>query len=205
MSVNLINDLVKKNLIKPPQYVMDGLQYLTLMGSQAYGVANTNDTEEISDWDVYGFCIPHKDVIFPHLRGEIQGFGRQIKRFDQYQQHTIKDQATNKEYDLSIYNIVKYFDLTMNCNPNMIDSLFTPQRCVLYCTSIANLVRENRKLFLSKLVWPRFKGYGFSMVHKLNIKKPSGLKEIKNFENKYNLQPACLKEVENELKKRNLL
>lgn len=170
MSINLLSDLKKKNLINPPAFVKDCLQYLTLMGSQAYGVANTNDKEELSDWDVYGFCIPYKDIVFPHLRGEIVGFGKQIKRFDQYQQHGVKDISTKKEYDFSIYNIVKYFQLCMENNPNMIDSLFTPQRCVLYCTPVANHVRENRKLFLHKGSWFKFKGYAFSQIHKMKDK-----------------------------------
>ena len=72
MSVNLLSALVKKGLISPPAFVTDCLQYLTLMGSQAYGVANTGDKEQMSDWDIYGFCIPYKDMIFPHLRGEIE-------------------------------------------------------------------------------------------------------------------------------------
>lgn len=170
MSVNLISDLKKKNLINPPAFISDCLQYLTLMGSQAYGVANTNDTEEISDWDVYGFCIPYKDMVFPHLRGEIAGFGRQVQRFEQYQQHSVKDISKRKEYDLSVYNIIKYFQLCMENNPNMIDSLFTPQRCVLYCTPIGNLVRENRKLFLHKGCFFRFKSYAFSQMHKMKNK-----------------------------------
>lgn len=170
MSVNLISDLVKKGLISPPAYVTDCLQYLTLMGSQAYGVANTTDPDELSDWDIYGYCVPYKDLVFPHLRGEIEGFGRQTKRFHQYQQHHIKDTSIQREYDLAVYNIIKYFQLVLENNPNMIDSLFTAQRCVLYCTPLANLVRENRKLFLHKGCWFKFKGYAFSQMHKMKDK-----------------------------------
>lgn len=81
--------------------------------------------------DVYGFCIPGKEIIFPHLGGYIHGFGKQRKEFWQYQQHHIEDKEINKEYDLSIYNIVKYFQLCMENNPNMVDSLFVPQFCIL--------------------------------------------------------------------------
>lgn len=38
--------------------------YETIMGSVAYGV-NT----DTSDFDTVGFCIPNKDIVFPHLRG----------------------------------------------------------------------------------------------------------------------------------------
>lgn len=161
--------LKKRNLIVPPQHVLDGIQYETQMGSVAYGVSGSD-----SDIDIYGFSIPPKELVFPHLSGEILGFGKQIKRFEQYQQHHIKDSSNGKEYDISIYSVVKYFQLLMDNNPNIIDSLFTPTRCVLYCTQIGELVRENRKLFLHKGSWFKFKGYSFSQLHKLKTKNPEG-------------------------------
>ena len=70
-----------------PRFIRNNIHYEVIMGSFAYGV--TSDT---SDMDVYGFCIPPKDMIFPHLRGEIQGFGKKDKkRFEQFQQHKIMD------------------------------------------------------------------------------------------------------------------
>jgi predicted nucleotidyltransferase len=148
---------------------LDGIQYEVLMGSVAYGVSN-----DTSDMDVYGFSIPPKEMVFPHLAGEIQGFGRQKKKFEQYQQHHVYRQDNKKEYDLSIYSIVKYFQLCMDNNPNMIDSLFVPQRCVLYCSKIGNMVRERRRDFLHKGSWHKFKGYSFSQVNKMKTKNPDG-------------------------------
>lgn len=167
--MSILRKLNKQGLIKPPVHVIEGIQYEVMMGSVAYGVSN-----DTSDIDVYGFSIPPKEIVFPHLNGEIQGFGRQIKRFEQYQQHHIYRQDNGKEYDLTIYNIVKFFQLVMENNPNMADSLFVPQRCVLYCTKIGNIVRENRKLFLHKGAWHKFKGYAFSQVHKMKTKNPEG-------------------------------
>jgi len=155
--------LMKKQLASPPPWIENNIHYEVIMGSVAYGVSN-----DTSDMDIYGFCIPPKHVIFPHLAGVIYGFGNQGERFEQYQQHHIKD--VDKEYDISIYNIVKYFQLVMKNNPNMIDSLFVPQRCVLHCTQVGNHVRENRKLFLHKGAWQAFKGYAFSQVHKMKTK-----------------------------------
>jgi len=137
------------------------------MGSFAYGVAGDD-----SDADIYGFCVPPKEMVFPHLAGEIQGFGRQIKRFEQWQQHHIKDEEARKEYDFQIYNIVKFFQLCMENNPNMVDALFVPERCIIHCSSIGNLVRENRRLFLHKGCWHRFRGYAYSQLHKMAIKNP---------------------------------
>jgi predicted nucleotidyltransferase len=137
------------------------------MGSFAYGVAGDD-----SDSDIYGFCIPPKEMVFPHLSGEIRGFGRQIKRFEQWQEHHIMDEEARKEYDFQVYSIVKFFQLCMDNNPNMVDALFVPERCVIHSTAVGNLVRDNRKLFLHKGCWHRFRGYAYSQMHKMAIKNP---------------------------------
>lgn len=162
---SIIDKLMKKQLITPPQHMKSNVQYEVLMGSVAYGCSN-----DTSDCDIYGFTIPYKDIIFPHLSGEIQGFGRQIKRFEQFQTHHIKDKEEGKEYDLSIYNIVKYFQLCMENNPNMIDSLFVPRRCILHSTQIGEHVRENRRMFLHRGIFYKLKGYAYSQLHKMEAK-----------------------------------
>ncbi len=164
-----IQYLAKKQLIRPPKYVVDGIQYETMMGSVAYGVST-----DYSDLDVYGFCIPPKHIIFPHVNGFIQGFGTKPEVFEQYQQHHILDKDSGKEYDFSIYNIVRYFQLCLENNPNMVDSLYTPQFCVQHSTRIGNMVREHRDLFLHKGSWYKYKGYAYSQLHKLKNKAPEG-------------------------------
>lgn len=165
--------LKELGLISPPQFVPYNIHYETIMGSVAYGVSS-----DTSDMDVYGFCIPPKDMVFPHLAGEIPGFGHQLKRFDQFQQHHILDKSAlageGRTYDITIYSIVKYFQLCMENNPNMIDSLFTPANCVLHITKLGNMVRENRRIFLHKGAWHKFKGYAYAQLHKMTTKDPIG-------------------------------
>jgi len=163
----LLNDLQSRNLIHPPPWLPSTTHYLCIMGSFAYGVAGDD-----SDCDIYGWCIPPKQMIFPHLAGEIAGFGKQIKRFDQWQEHHINDEVKGKEYDFSVYNIVKFFQLCMDNNPNMVDALFVPERCVIHCSAVGNIVRENRKLFLHRGCWHKFRGYAYSQLHKMAIKNP---------------------------------
>lgn len=175
-----IQQLADKGLISPPRFLPANVHYETIMGSMAYGVSSDS-----SDMDIYGFCIPPKDMIFPHLAGEIPGFGTQKKRFEQYQIHHVFDRDAlaghGRTYDLQIFNIVKYFQLAMENNPNMIDSLFTPQTCVLHITRIGNMVREQRHIFLHKGAWQKFKGYAYSQLHKMTTKNPQGKrKEIRD-------------------------
>jgi predicted nucleotidyltransferase len=171
--MSTLQRLADRGLIKPPRWLPGNVQYETIMGSVAYGVSSDS-----SDVDVYGWAIPPKDDLFPHLRGEVPGFGTPRPRFEQYQEHHVKDRDAlaghGRMYDLTIYGIVKFFNLAMENNPNVIDSLFTPVNCVLHATRVGNLVRENRRTFLHKGAWPKFKGYAYSQLHKISIKQPQG-------------------------------
>ena len=155
----------QKGLISPPKWLPANIHYEVLTGSVSY--ACSSDT---SDMDIVGFCIPPKEDVFPHLRGEIPGFGRQVQRFGDWQQHHVMDQEARQEYDFSIYSIVKFFHLAMENNPNIIELLFTPQRCVLFCSPVAQIVRDNRKLFLHKGSYQKFRGYSYQQLSKLGNK-----------------------------------
>jgi predicted nucleotidyltransferase len=196
---SIIEVLEKRRLIHPPSWLADNIHYEVLMGSVAYGVSS-----DTSDMDVYGWGIPPKNMVFPHLDGEIYGFGRQKSRFEQFQQHHVLFEdalgGKGRTYDLSIYNIVKYFQLCMDNNPNMVDSLFVPVECVLHSTQIGNMVRENRKLFLHKGCFQKFKGYAFSQWSKAsNVSKDKSIVAIRAIEKKYDIpHSTTLKEVEEE-------
>lgn len=157
-----------KNLIHPPKWLPSNIHYEVITGSVAYAVSS-----DTSDMDIVGFCIPPKEDVFPHLKGEIQGFGTQKKRFDVWQEHHITDAETRQEYDFSIYSIVKFFHLAMENNPNLVDILFTPQRCVLFSSAVAQIVRDNRKQFLHKGSYHKMRGYAYAQLHKIGTKSNS--------------------------------
>lgn len=169
-----LNKLEKRNLIKPPLWLCDNTHYLTIMGSHAYAVADTSVRNALPDYDYYGFCIPPKEFIFPHLRDEIPGFGTPGPKFEQFLADHVEDVDAKKLYDIQVFNIVKYFELCRGCNPNMIDSLFAPYDCINHITSIGQIVLDNRKLFLSKLAYHRFRGYAFAQLKKATTKEPVG-------------------------------
>lgn len=187
MSKDTLLRLKKEKRIHPPEFIIDNLSYMVIMGSMAYGVTSSS-----SDWDVYGFSVPPKEIVFPHLNGAIQGFGRQVQKFDQWQEHHVNDVSKGIEYDFSIYNIVKYFQLCMDNNPNMLDSLFVPERCVLHQNKIGAHLRENRKLFLHKGSMHKMRGYAFSQKSKIFTKnKGEGVQEdldiLRTYIDKYEL------------------
>lgn len=168
MARNIFEVLQDTTLCQPPKWLPHNLHYAVITGSVAYGVSS-----DTSDMDIVGFAIPPKEEIFPHLRGEILGFGNQIQRFNQWQQHHVYDASAKQEYDFTIYNIVKYFQLAMENNPNAVEILFVPQRCVLYCSPVAQMVRDNRKLFLHKGCYPKYRGYSYAQLHKIGTKSNS--------------------------------
>jgi hypothetical protein len=61
---------INKKYISPPAWLPNNMCYEVIMGSRAYGVNKADD----SDYDMYGFCIPPKHIVFPHLAGNIWGF-----------------------------------------------------------------------------------------------------------------------------------
>lgn len=167
-------ELIQKGLVyEAPTFLQGSIQYEVIMGSLAYGVSNDQ-----SDMDIYGFAIAPREETFPHLNGYIHGFDDLPNTFEQFQQHHIQDTQAlggkGREYDLTIYSITKYFRLLMACNPNIIDSLFVPDNCVLFSTPMAQRLREKRKLFLHKGCWATFKGYAYGQLHKMASKQPIG-------------------------------
>lgn len=135
--------------------------YLTVSGSRSYGTNNIN-----SDWDFVGFTVPPVELVFPHTAGVIPGFGRQIKHFENFQFQDGYHSQFGK-YDLTIYSIVKYFQLVMEGNPNMVDSLFTDWKLQVVSDAIGWRVWERRHLFLSQKCYHTFKGMMWSHLSRL--------------------------------------
>ncbi len=149
-------------LDKPNWFNYNDCSYLTIMGSHAFGTNNKD-----SDYDFYGFIFAPIELTFPHTQGEILGFGRNIQRFEQLQYDHIVNEYTDKTTDMTIYNIVKYFHLVLMNNPNMVDSLFVPEECIIKQDKIGKMVRDNRKIFLSQKSFHTFKGMMFSHLSRL--------------------------------------
>lgn len=194
----IIEQLEKLKLIHPPHWLSSNTMYLTQMGSSAYGVSTGS-----SDIDVYGVCLPPKGICFPHLDGYIEGFSNNIPRFDQWQEHhVVKDDK--HEYDFSVFNLIKYFKLCMDNNPNMIDSLFSPRNCIMHITLAFEHVRESRHIFLHKGCYQKLKGYAFSQLHKMKSKDyKEEVDRIRDFELFHNIPfETTFKQLEAHIVKR---
>lgn len=169
MLTMLLHKLVERNLVHPPKWLPDNTQFLGYAGSAAYGVSG-----DTSDMDCFGFVIPPREIVFPFTDGgHIYGFGRQQERFRVWSEHHVKLPDEGREFDFSVYNIVDFFHLAMENNPNILDVLFLPRRCILHTTKIAEHARANRRLFLHKGAMHKLRGYAFSQMSKIRNKTNS--------------------------------
>lgn len=147
--------------LKAPYWLTrESVQYLTVVGSHAYGTSTPE-----SDFDFYGFCMPPLEYVFPHTAGYIEGFSENIPHFENFEVQHVS--CKEIEFDATIYSIVKYFSLCMKGNPNMVDSLFTPNNCIVALSNIGTMVRKNANLFLSQRCWHSFKGMAYSHISRL--------------------------------------
>lgn len=119
--------------------------YIVKVGSHAYGT-NTED----SDVDVRGVWIPP-------LHRMIDSFTSPKVR-----EHTVG------ALDVVLQPINKFLRLCAQANPNILDWLFVPDDCKLYMDrKFEAQVVKRRDLFLSKQIYPRFKGYAESHFQKM--------------------------------------
>lgn len=171
-----------QNLLNIPnsqKWLADSIIMESVMGSHAYGMPM-----EHSDMDMYAICIPPKQYIFNDQW--IHGFENYPQIFEQFIQHGVK-QGKN-EYDFTVFNITKFFNLASSCNPNIIDSLFVPDNCRIYCDSFGEIIRQNRKEFLSKKCWYTFKGYAYSQLK--DVSKMTEIQRMAVSFEKHNFIPS---------------
>jgi len=116
--------------------------FLCVHGSNAYG----SNTEE-SDIDLRGIAIPPKDYFF--------GF---VKNFEQ---------ATFESNDITIFGLRKFFQLAAAGNPNVLELLFVDKGEIIKTSKYAEILIENRGLFLSKKIRYSMEGYAHAQLKRL--------------------------------------
>lgn len=160
--VRKLNRLGLVNGIRPFQVET---HYEVIMGSFAYGVSS-----DMSDTDVVGVYSPPLEQIFPHIGGHIYGFGDAPHMDNTYQKHHIN--VNDREYDIALNSIVFFFEKAMGNNPNIIDTLFVPRRCIIHMDDVGTVMRDNRRMFLHKGIKHKLMGYAYSQLGKLDVKTP---------------------------------
>jgi len=132
--------------------------YVTLHGSQAYGLNN-----ELSDTDVKGIVIPPKEVE-----------NNLFHRFEQAENNPILEESLsslknpkNPKFESTIFSLKKFMVLAANINPNIVELLWTDPTDHFIFKSPMDVLMENRGLFLSSKAKFTFSGYAFAQAKKI--------------------------------------
>lgn len=133
------------DFLKENPHLGDNVILLGLGGSHAYGTFNEN-----SDLDIRGVALNTADEILT------------CSNFD-WQVTGTKDSGT----DACIYSFIKMMKLLAECNPNCIEILGLKPEHYLYVSPIGQKLLDNKDMFLSKLVIPKFLGYSSQQLYKL--------------------------------------
>ena len=123
-------------------WLADRTIFCTVHGSQAYGTNLPG-----SDTDVKGVCVPPKEYYFGH--------------------DMTFEQAEQSEPDMVVYSLKKFMALAANCNPNIIEVLFTDREHWIEWTDAGLKLWRNRRLFLSKKAKHTFSGYAMAQLKRI--------------------------------------
>lgn len=135
--------------------------FLTLSGSRAYGFHNAE-----SDYDYRGICIPPLNTYI--------GIGNKFEQaVDNKTKHIWKNYSdlVQTDSDMQIMELSKFCRLALDCNPSIIEILFSDEDSFIYKHPIMNVLLNNRKLFLSKRAKARFCGYALSQLNRIKRHK----------------------------------
>lgn len=127
-------------------WLRDRTIFLTRHGSHAYGT-NTPTSDE----DFKGLAIPPPKYFTGYL--------------NVFEQAEFKHQVDGQ--DVVIYNITKFFKLAADCNPSIIEVLFTDPGDHVIRTPLSDALLERRNLFISKKAKHTFSGYATSQLKRM--------------------------------------
>ena len=118
---------------------LDNLDFLVVTGSRLYGYNN-----EDSDRDEIGFCITPLEFFL----------GRK-----NFKQKTPTQAELDLGNDRLIYSSSKFITLLLKSDTRCLEMLFANNENILAKNEIAQMLIDNRDLFVSKQIYHKFKGY----------------------------------------------
>ena len=89
------------------------------------------------------------------------------------------EQISDKKHDNVWYEVGRFLELLLTSNPNMLEALFVPERCILYKHPVMDIILKNKDKFLSKKAFYTLIGYGEEQIKKARGLNKKIVKPIK--------------------------
>lgn len=105
---------------------------------------------------MYGTNLPTSDV---DLRGFFMPSLRSVCGIDEAESSKV---VNNSEKDEAFWELRRYVKLCCQANPNVLETAFAPEDCVVYRSPLANKVLAYRDSFLSRRIAKTYMGYARS-------------------------------------------
>jgi len=164
--------------------------YKAIVGSHAYGL-NTPQ----SDKDYIAVYLPTKEDLLGLQKHEQFDLSTKYSG-DKLKKNTCDDQ------DFTAYSLPKYVRLLLQNNPNILETLFLPDNCIIEDSAEMKYLRNNYTNIVSQLTRKTFLGYAISQKHKA-LQKATRYSELRKlvefleheFENNINMldeMDSCL-------------
>lgn len=124
---------------------------------------------------MYGLNTPSSDEDFMEVflpsKEDILGL-KEVEVVDESTKNSsVKARNTTEDIDDNRYALKRYLHLLEANNPNILETLFVPESCIIVRDPVVKFLADNYDKVVSKKCYKTFKGYAKSQEHKLLEKK----------------------------------
>ena len=139
----------------------NNLIYKYIRGSHAYGLQKPDGSSDVDTALVY--LEPMEQLL---------GLGLDYQ-----------DQVSDERQDNVGYSLKKFMNMLLSSNPTVLESLFIPEKCILYEHPIMTEIKKHRDKFITKACVKPFLGYSYQQIAKCrSLHKKFLLEEVERKE-----------------------
>src|SRR5262245_15110028 len=122
-----------------------------------------NDPTSIDDKDIMGVYVAPLEHYL--------GFGR-----DEVKERFIG------EWDAVSYEVRKFINLLVKCNPNVLSMLWVPEQHIIHLHELGRYLRDNKTIFVSKQAYHSFNGYAYGQFKRMTHLNQEARDQLDDYE-----------------------